>query len=46
MGWDSYDRQMSAFTREVFDEFFTLSAKSIKLTILQKTAHKKNIHDY
>lgn len=41
MGWDSYDRQMSVFTREVFDEFFTLSAKSIKLTGMQKTRHKK-----
>lgn len=42
MGWDSYDRQMSVFTSELC--FFTLSAESIKLTVLQKRAvyeHKK-----
>lgn len=39
MDWDSYDRQMSVFTSELFIIFFfTLSAESIKLTVLQKRA--------
>lgn len=40
MDWDSYDRQMSVFTSELFVLFFffSLSAESIKLTVLQKRA--------